>query len=300
MNIGWKYFFFVVIILSCKISFAQVNALIKQLHNQNDKKILVAAHRGDWRNAPENSLRAYELAINEGVDIIETDLVMSKDSVLVILHDQTLNRSTTGKGKPSDFTLAELKQLRLRDGLGVPTAHKIPTLEEVMLLAKGKVLVNLDHSTSFYREAFAVLEKTGTLSQAIFKTDEPYDKLHDRYGFLLNSITFMPVIETGYGGNKQMILDYQKHLKPVAVEMVFEQDTVGVFRDNGFIKKGGSWIWVNTLWPWLCGGHNDNRAVDEGKVEESWGWLITRGVNIIQTDRPAALLQYLRKRKLHQ
>lgn len=295
-----KGFCLIVLICAQLHSFCQLPKLVRQLHEPNDKLIMVVAHRGDWRNAPENSLRAYELAINEGVDIIETDLVMSKDSVLVILHDQTLNRSTTGKGKPSDFTLAELKQLRLRDGLGVPTAHKIPTLEEVMLLAKGKVLVNLDHSTSFYREAFAVLKKTGTLSQAIFKTDEAYDKLHDRYGLLLDSITFMPVIETGYGGNKQMILDYQKHLKPVAVELVFEQDTVGAFRDNGFIKKGGSRIWVNTLWPWLCGGHNDDLAVDEDKTEESWGWLIARGVNIIQTDRPAALLQYLRKRKLHQ
>jgi len=67
----------------------------------------VAAHRGDWRNAPENSLQVYKLAMSAGVDTIEVDLKVSKDSVLVILHDQTLNRSTTGKGKLSDYTLAE-------------------------------------------------------------------------------------------------------------------------------------------------------------------------------------------------
>ncbi|PWG80818.1 glycerophosphodiester phosphodiesterase [Pararcticibacter amylolyticus] len=280
-------------------SFGQVAKLIQQLYEPNDKQVMVAAHRGDWRNAPENSLQAYKLAIAEGVDIVELDLKMSKDSVLVILHDQTLNRSTTGKGKPSDFTLAELKRLNLRDGLGAPTSQRIPTLEDVMLLTKGKVLVNLDHSTPFYKEAFAVLKKTGTLSQALFKSDEHYSILHAMYGSILDSITFMPVVETDYGGNKQMILDYQKHLKPAAVELVFEHDTIDIFKRNEFIKKGGSRIWVNTLWANLCGGHNDDVASVEGKLEESWGWLIARGVNIIQTDRPHELIAYLRKRKLH-
>lgn len=219
--------------------------------------------------------------------------------MLIILHDQTLNRSTTGKGKPADLTLAELKKLKLRDGLGVPTAYTIPTLEEVMNLAKGKALVNLDHSTPYYKEAYRILKKTGTLEQAIFKSDEPYSKLYEKYGTLLDSITFMPVIETDYGGTSQMISDYQKYLKPIAVELVFSKDTASVFQNNSLIKKAGAKVWVNSLWPDLCGGHNDDIAVLDNQPEKAWGWPIAHGTDIIQTDRPKELIAYLRKRKLH-
>jgi len=294
-----KHFLLILLFPSSLNCSAQESHLTEALHKRNKKNILVAAHRGDWRNAPENSLPAYKFAINEGVDIIEVDLKLSKDSVLVILHDQTLNRSTTGKGKPSDYTLAQLKTLKLKDGLGVPTSYQIPTLEEVMNLAKGKALVNLDHTTPYYKEAYTLLKKTNTLKQAIFKSDEPYEKLFARYGNLLDSITFMPVIETDYGGNLPMVQTYQNKLKPFACEIVFSKDTACVFQNRAGIKKAGAKIWVNSLWPDLCGGHNDDLAVLENKPEQAWGWLIDHGVDIIQTDRPKELIAYLRKRKMH-
>lgn len=275
-----------------------IRILTRHLHNSQSIKIMVAAHRGDWRNAPENSLSAYRYAMAMGVDIIEVDLKMSKDSVLVILHDQTLNRSTTGKGKPSDFNLAELKEMRLRDGLGAPTRQQIPTLQEVMLLAKGKVLVNLDHSFPFYREAYKVLVKTGTLSQALFKTEKPYSVLCDTYPELLDKITFMPVVLLDRPDARSVILEYQKQMKPVAVELVFSSDTSSVIRDSRFIVSGGSKIWVNSLWPNISGGHDDELAMS-GNLKDSWDWLIARGATMIQTDRPRELLAYLRKRKLH-
>src|ERR1700749_4160263 len=84
-------------------------------------KVMVAAHRGDWRNEPENSVRGFLSAVKMGVDVVELDLEKSKDGEIIILHDHTLTRSTTGRGKPADYTLAELKMFHLRDGLGAPT-----------------------------------------------------------------------------------------------------------------------------------------------------------------------------------
>jgi glycerophosphoryl diester phosphodiesterase len=279
-------------------SFGQVKTLIRQLHDPNDKHIMVIAHRGDWRNAPENSLQAYRSAIAMGVDIIEVDLEMSKDSVIIILHDHTLNRSTTGKGKPSDYTLAELRQFKLRDGLGAPTRQTIPTLEEVMQLAKGKVLVNLDHSFPFYREAYKILIKTGTLDQAIFKADETFGELKARYPELVDKITFMPVVDLDAAKARQIISDYQQHMKLVAVELVFEKDTSSIIHDKAISAKGAR-RWANTLWPVISGGHDDELAIVDGNTKDSWDWVIVKGVTMIQTDRPAALIAYLRKRKLH-
>ena len=73
--------------------------LVVDLKSHETKKVLVVAHRGDWRNAPENSLQAFQNCIAMGVDMIEIDLKMTKDNQLVIMHDNTIDRTTDGKGK---------------------------------------------------------------------------------------------------------------------------------------------------------------------------------------------------------
>lgn len=82
----------------------------------SDNEILVVAHRADWRNAPENSLQGIQNCIDMGVDMVEIDLKKTKDGHLVVMHDRTINRTMTGKGKPEDYTLAELKAMYLKNG----------------------------------------------------------------------------------------------------------------------------------------------------------------------------------------
>jgi len=289
----------ILLLVSASTAFGQVNELIKQLHDPSTKKVLVASHRGDWRNAPENSLEAYKLAIEMGVDMIEVDLAKTSDGVIVIMHDNTIDRSTDGKGKPSDYTLAEIKKFHLRNGLGRPTRHTIPTLEEVMILAKGKVLVNLDKSIKYYNEAYAILKKTGTLQQALFKTDITYPELKALYPAILDSITFMAIVNLDKPGAKKMIEDYQKAIKPVAFELNFGTDTSALLTNNSFINVHGSKIWYNSLWASLNAGHEDDLAFDDGNTKDSWDWLISHGATVLQTDRPLMMLNYLRKRSLH-
>ena len=79
------------------------------VHNQDD--LLIIAHRGDSSVAPEHTMPAYEKAIESGADYIEIDLMMTKDGQLVAMHDETVDRTTNGKGKVSDYTLRQLKDL---------------------------------------------------------------------------------------------------------------------------------------------------------------------------------------------
>lgn len=94
--------------------------------------IKVLGHRGAPAYEPENTLASFKKAIELGVDQIELDLRFSKDSKLVVIHDEKLDRTTNGKGLVRDFTLAELKKLDAGKG------EKIPTLQEVIDLIRDK------------------------------------------------------------------------------------------------------------------------------------------------------------------
>lgn len=263
-------------------------------------KIQVTAHRGDWRNAPENSLRAFQYAAQMGVDIVELDLKKTKDGVVVIMHDGTIDRTTNGKGKPADYTFDEIRKFGLRNGIGRVTKNQIPTLKEVMLALKGTdVKVNLDKSYDYYPEALAVLRETGTVQQAIFKSEVPYADLKARYPNLIDSIIYMPVVNLDKPEAKQIIVDYLKNMKPYAFELNFTKDTSAVLRDNKFITQTGSKVWINSLWASLNAGHDDDTAVEDDNKKDSWDWIIAHGATIIQTDRPQLMLEYLRKKHLH-
>jgi glycerophosphoryl diester phosphodiesterase len=273
---------------------------LKQVHNPKSHQVLVAAHRGDWRNYPENSLKGFESAIEMGVDIIEVDLAITKDGVIVIMHDETIDRTTNGKGKPSDYTLSELSQFTLKTGSGTVSRHKIPTLEEVMNLAKGKVLVNLDRSYPYFNEAFEILKKTNTLPIGIFKSDVVYSELKNRYPKMIDSIVYMPVVFLDKPNAREIIDTFQDKMNPMGFELVFKTDTSTILKTNDFIPKNGSKIWINSLWASLNAGHDDELAVDENAPEKSWAWIIDHGATMIQTDRPKQLLEYLRMRKLRE
>ena len=85
-------------------------AIVAEIHNPRSKYVVVASHRGDWRNYPENSIAAIESVIGMGVDIMELDLKLTKDSVLVLCHDRTIDRTTSGKGRVCDITYDSIRR----------------------------------------------------------------------------------------------------------------------------------------------------------------------------------------------
>jgi glycerophosphoryl diester phosphodiesterase len=97
---------------------------------------LVAAHRGGAGLWPENSLAAFRGAVALGVDALEFDVHLTADGEAVVIHDATLERTTTGQGAVRSATLAQIKRLRLIDRSGIPTTEPVPTLAEVLDLAR--------------------------------------------------------------------------------------------------------------------------------------------------------------------
>ena len=257
-------------------------------------KVSVISHRGDWRNTPENSIRAIQNCIDLGVNMVEIDIKKTKDNELILLHDKTLDRTTTGKGLPQDYTLAEIKQMRLRNGAGVATSHQIPTLEEAMIVAKGKIWVNIDKGYDYFDLVEKVLEKTGTTQQVLIKAGLPYQKVVAENKAVLDKLFFMPIIDMANPDAMTMVEEYIKNMQPKAFEVCFTQIDQALQNVLDRIQKSGSKVWINTLWPSLCAGLNDDRAVEENQQDSIWGKVIEMGASFIHTDRPKELVNYLR------
>lgn len=106
---------------------------------------ILSAHRGGaGRGLPENCMATFEATVRHGWSMLEIDLRTSKDGVIVLMHDPTLDRTSNGTGPIKDRTLAELRELRLKDREGKLTEHRIPTLAEAMQWARGKTILMLD------------------------------------------------------------------------------------------------------------------------------------------------------------
>ncbi len=126
-------------------NFKGIEDLYRFLTYSENRVPLVSAHRGGPdTDYPENSIETFQRVASKMPAIIECDIALTKDSVLVLMHDETLDRTTTGKGKVSRHTLAELKELNLKDPAGTATNYRIPTLEETLRWGIGQVLFTLD------------------------------------------------------------------------------------------------------------------------------------------------------------
>lgn len=133
---------------------------------------LVSAHRGGPSDGfPENAIPTFAEVASKMPAIIECDIAMTKDSVLVLMHDETLDRTTTGKGKLSRKTFEELKELKLKDNNGLVTNYRIPTLEDALQWGIGRVIYTLDVKRSVpYEKVIELIRKTKAEANSIIIT----------------------------------------------------------------------------------------------------------------------------------
>jgi glycerophosphoryl diester phosphodiesterase len=262
-----------------------------------NNEILVAAHRCSWRTAPENSIQALKDCIEMGVDIAEIDLKKTKDNQLIVMHDKSIDRTTTGKGKPEDYTLEEIKKFRLKVTTGHPTRHAIPTFEEILIAAKDKILLNVDKGYPYFGQAMEIIQRLNMTHQVIYnvENDLPYDSLVIRHENL-DSLLYLMVVVNPSSPETDIIIDSYKWHKRTIFQTVFATDTVRILSRIPEIRKTNP-VWFNALWPEHNAGHDDDIAVEDKKPDETWGWLIKKGATIIQTDRPKELTKYIHKLK---
>ena len=107
-----------------------------------ENRMYVAAHRGDSYNYYENTMTAFKKAVEAGADMIETDVHLTRDGYLVLIHDDRVDRTTNGRGRVDEMTLAELKELNAGD---TSAYEEIPTLEELLVFVEHKnITLNIE------------------------------------------------------------------------------------------------------------------------------------------------------------
>jgi glycerophosphoryl diester phosphodiesterase len=269
---------------SVSVAFAQeATARFKKINeafmNPNSPVVMICSHRGAHLEAPENSMAAFRKAIEIGVDIFEMDVRRTKDGKLVIMHDKTVNRTTNGAGRVDSLTFDQIRKLRLKFN-GQMTNEQVPTLEEALAVAKGKILVDLDIKTDeALDQIMATVKSTNSVNNCFFLL---YD---EKYVIQLKSAdrAFRCLMRTD---NAAMVDTLVPKMKVEAVHIDPAQYTTQVVNT---IKKSNGRIFINAL------DDVDDKALSTGP--SAYEELLKNGANIIQTDQPALLKAYLIKTK---
>ena len=264
-----------------KIVKSTIEDKIANLQDSNNNQVIVVSHRGDWRNAPENSLQAIQNCIDMGVDMVEIDVRLTKDSIPVLMHDKTIDRTTTGKGKVADWTLKELQSLYLKNGANHATHHRIPTLEEALHVSKNNILLNLDKCYNYFDVIYPILEKTKTTQQVLMKGKASLEKVKEDFGNYLGTVSFMPIINLDKDDAQKKVSEYlNSTTPPLAFEFVFSDLQSPVINEFASIHKKGTRVWVNSLWESLNAGYEDDMAVQH--TDSIYGWYIKNKVSIVK------------------
>lgn len=239
---------------------------------------LVSAHRGGPASGyPENALETFALYLSEQPIIIETDIEITKDSVLVMMHDKTLDRTTTGKGAVANYTLEELKTLYLKDNEGKITTYRIPTLEEVLNWGKGKVIYTLDVKRGVpFKKVVELVKKTGAESNSIIITynANQAEEVYRLAPELLISVSLRNAADL-------------ERLKSMGIPEGNMVAFVGTSEPNPSVYE----LLGSRKIPTILGtmGNLDKQAVTRG--EEVYRNLYRKGADVLSTDNPSAALK---------
>ncbi|WP_405607990.1 glycerophosphodiester phosphodiesterase family protein [Polaribacter sp. Asnod1-A03] len=266
-----------------KSATTDITETLSEFKNANSNNILVAAHRGAHMGNFENSIASTLKSIELGVDIIEVDVKTTKDGYLVLMHDSSIDRTTTGSGKVEELTLAEIKAFKLKGPYGRVSKEPVPTFKEFLKVVKGKIMVDVDMKTDNVRGLVKAVNEYGNKDE-VFYFDNDYHQLQSIKS-LDTSAQLMP---RAYSLNMADSAVVKFNPRVVHIDPSFNTKEV-----CDLLKENNARIWINTL------GEKD-AEIRYGNGEKVIEELIKNGANIIQTDEPEMLLELLRSKGLHQ
>ena len=254
---------------------------LQELFHYNGKSLpFLSSHRGGpEKNMPENCIATFENTLKHTYSIMEIDPRYTKDSMMVVHHDPTLQRTTTGSGKVIDFTLEELKQFRLKDTRGNPTEYMIPTFEEMLKWAKGKTIYVLDNKGVPIDARIKMVEKNKAEAYCIVMayTFEEAKKCHQMNKDMMMQI-FIPTPEK-FAEFEKTGVPWENVVVFVGHKMPTNVAVIKMIHDKGARCIMGT-------------SRNIDREFIEEKVanieqlKDGYDAILKQGIDIMETDIP--------------
>jgi glycerophosphoryl diester phosphodiesterase len=241
---------------------------------------LVSAHRGGSKAGfPENCIATFENTLEQTFAIIEIDPRYAKDGTIVVHHDATLDRTTTGRGLLCDATLAELRELRLKDPVGHVTDFRIPTLGEVLEWARGKTVLVID-------------QKDVPVEERVRKIEE-----HQAEAFTILIAYSFKDVRKCYGLNKDIMMEVMIPNRAKLRE--FDETRIpwgNIIAFTGHTQPEDAELFDMIHTKGACCIVGTSRNLDRqlttetAKGNKDFGWryrqLLECGVDVIETDLP--------------
>jgi glycerophosphoryl diester phosphodiesterase len=239
----------------------------------SDRIPMVSAHRGGpYPGFPENAIETFENVLKYTPAIIEFDVAMTKDSVLVLMHDDELDRTTNGTGKVEDVTFEYIQSLFLEDEDGELTSFKVPTFKEALIWTKGKALLTVDIKRSVpYEKIIEEVRETESEGHAalISYTFPSARKLHSMAPELMLSVTIR---------NEEEISRLEDTRIPWTRVIAFTGLAERPQEFNQALHQRGVFTILGVI------GNLDQRAETRG--DQIYVSFIQHGADILATDRP--------------
>ena len=268
-------------------------------------RMMSSIHRSDFKHYPENSVEGIISAIQMGADNIELDLRLTRDGVVVLMHDETLKRTTdwsskAGKnglptsGNLSDWSFDELRQLRLTMNDGTQTDYLIPTFEEALRICNGRITIRLDkHGVwDWDRDIYALVQKTEAWQTCILN-----------YHFnLAQQRKIIKAIEADGGVTPMLFYKFNHNDRADWANLLTQLTNNGISvmaRWNGFSIKDPE-KYVNEAAPYLkqikdkIRFYVDAHLLGGGaETVEQWNYLYDNGVDFLLVDNGLPLQMYI-------
>ena len=275
----------------------------------DQQKILIAAHRGTaGGNIPFNVTPAFECALAQRADILELDVSKSRDGVLYVFHPKLEPVFLGIDTLLSDMDSPEIDKLRYLNFDRAVTQYPIERLEEVLKTFRGRCRINVDKFWVAPLEIAALIRELGMQDQVLVKSRFSPEALRDAQEYALD-LPYMPVYyDVPYLPKYCDVIDPEEAFRDFrgrweGVELCFSSED-SPLAQRSFVEKAhrqGKKLWINSIVynykKVLSAGHNDDVAV-AGDPDKGWGWLAQQGYDIIQTDFPLMLHEYLTQKGL--
>ncbi len=271
---------------------------ISSLLDPSNPRVLVAAHRGACQNAPENSIAALNDAIAQGADIVELDVRATSDNVLVLLHDPTLERTSSGSGLVALQDYRTVRDARLRQGSDhnehVFTQERLPTLATALEAARSRIIVNIDiKEDTLAEQVVQIVIASGMIDQVFIKAtiDGPQDIARVCASPFFGRIAFVPMMHA----HSDRFVDDLRQLESLHCPMFEVAFSDIAVLESGIdeIRRQDARLWVNTIACSHSLDFNDAHALID--PDAIWGRLLAAGTGAIQTDNVTELVAYLQR-----